>query len=64
MMHDLSELQRYRPSQVANLLGISIASFWRLVRDKKLITKKLTPRTTTVSAKDLEAFIQSSREAK
>jgi len=53
----ISEFQLYRPRQVANMLGISLATFWRLVRDKKLTTKKLTPRTTTVSAKDLEVSL-------
>ena len=51
------ELQQYRPSEVSRLLGISLATFWRLVREGKLVTKKLTPRTTTVSAADLSAFI-------
>jgi predicted DNA-binding transcriptional regulator AlpA len=56
---EYSELQQYRPATVAKLLGISIATFWRLVRDKKLVTKKISERTTVVSAKDLQAFIAS-----
>ncbi len=58
-----SELQHYRPNSAAKLLGISIASFWRLVKAKKLITKKLSERTTLVSAKDLQAFIDSLKKA-
>jgi hypothetical protein len=54
-----SELQQYRPAEVAKLLGISTASFWRLVRNKRIITKKLSKRTTVVSAKDLQAFVDS-----
>lgn len=54
-----SDLQFFRPAQVAKILGISNATFWRLVSNNKLITKKLTPRTTTVSAKDLQDFIDS-----
>jgi predicted site-specific integrase-resolvase len=53
----MNELQQFRPSYVAKILSISIATFWRLVRDGKLKTSKLTPRTTTVSAKDLASFI-------
>ena len=56
---EYSELQQYRPATVAKLLGISIATFWRLVRDKKLVNKKISERTTVVSAKDLQAFIAS-----
>ena len=58
-MQQRSELQQYRPAQAAKLLGISIASFWRLVKAKKLATKKLSERTTVVSALDLQAFIDS-----
>ena len=53
------EFQQYRPKTAAKLLGISIATFWRLVKAKKLVTKKITERTTVVSAKDLQAFIVS-----
>lgn len=57
-----NELQQYRPSEVSRLLGISLATFWRLVREGKLATKKLTPRTTTVSASSLAAFINRGAE--
>lgn len=50
-------LQQYRPKDVAKILGISLSTFWRLVSEGKLTTKKLTTRTTTVSAEDLSAFI-------
>ena len=53
------ELQQYRPAAAAKLLGISISTFWRLVKAEKLVTKKITERTTVVSAKDLQAFIAS-----
>ena len=58
-----SELQQYRPATAAKLLGISIATFWRLVKAKKLVTKKLSERTTVVSAKDLQAFVDSLSKA-
>lgn len=48
-----------RPKQCALLLGVSIATFWRLVSSGKLKTVKLTERTTTVKASDLRAFISS-----
>jgi len=48
-----------RPKPTAQLLGVSIATFWRLVRSGKLKTHKLTERTTSVKAGDLRAFIQS-----
>ncbi len=46
-----------RPKDCAQLMGISIATFWRLVSNGKLKTHKLTERTTTVKAGDLRAFM-------
>lgn len=46
-----------RPSDCAQLIQVSIATFWRLVASGKLKTYKLTERTTTVRAGDLRAFI-------
>ena len=48
-----------RPKDAAQLLGISIASFWRLRAKGILKTRKLTQRTTTVTLGDLRAFIAS-----
>jgi excisionase family DNA binding protein len=57
------ELQQYRPATAAKLLGISIATFWRLVKANKIPTKKLSERTTVVSAQDLQAFISAMKKA-
>jgi predicted site-specific integrase-resolvase len=46
-----------RPQVAKTLLGISIATFWRLVKNGDIKTYKLTQRTTTVTAKELRAFI-------
>jgi predicted site-specific integrase-resolvase len=46
-----------RPQTARTLLGISIATFWRLVRNGQIKTHKLTERTTTVTVKDLRAFM-------
>lgn len=46
-----------RPKDCAHLMGISIASFWRICSSGKLKTHKLTKRTTTVKAGDLRAFM-------
>lgn len=48
-----------RPKECARLLGVSIATFWRLVSSGKLRTIKLTERTTTVKVAELRAFISS-----
>ncbi|KQT42233.1 MULTISPECIES: AlpA family transcriptional regulator [unclassified Methylophilus] len=48
-----------RPKDCAQLLGISIASYWRLVSKKQLKAIKLTERTTSTRAGDLRAFIAS-----
>lgn len=46
-----------RPKQAAQILGVSIATFWRLRKQSKLTTQKLTERTTTIRAGDLRAFM-------
>ena len=46
-----------RPKICAQLLGVSIATFWRLSKAKRLRTHKLTERTTTVKVSDLRAFM-------
>ncbi len=46
-----------RPKQCAQLLGISIATFWRLVSKGRLVTHRLTERTTTVRVADIRAFM-------
>ncbi|AKR44004.1 hypothetical protein ACJ67_11730 [Methylophilus sp. TWE2] len=51
-----------RPKDCARLLGVSIATFWRLVSKGQLKTTKLTERTTTVKLNTLREFI-ANREA-
>ncbi len=51
--------KQYRPLQVADSLGISISTFWRLVKNGEIKTNKLTTRTTTVSEVELARFINS-----
>lgn len=53
----LPDSAHLRPQACAQLMGISIATFWRLVSSGKLKTHKLTERTTTVTAGDLRAFM-------
>lgn len=53
----LPDSAHIRPKACAQLMGISIATFWRLVSRGKLKTHKLTERTTTVKAGDLRAFM-------
>lgn len=55
----LPDSAHIRPKIAAQLLGISIASFWRLAASGTLNTRKLTERTTSVKAGDLRAFIDS-----
>ena len=50
-----------RPHECAQLMRISIATFWRLVASGKIKTYKLTERTTTVRAGDLRAFINAQK---
>jgi len=46
-----------RPKPSAQLLGVSISTLWRLIRDKKIPVNRLTERTTTIKAGDLRAFM-------
>jgi len=51
-----------RPKVAKTILGVSIATFWRLVRSGKVKTHKLTERTTTVRVSDLRAFMNQNDE--
>lgn len=53
----LSEEAFLRPKECAQMLGISIATFWRLRQRQEIVTLKLGERTTVVSMKNLRAFI-------
>lgn len=53
----LPDTAHLRPKDCALLLGVSIATFWRIVKAKKLRTRKLTERTTSVKMADLRAFM-------
>lgn len=46
-----------RPQTAKIILGVSIATFWRLAKAKKFPLHKLTERTTTVRVSDLRAFM-------
>lgn len=48
-----------RPKPAAKYLGISIATFWRLVAAGKIPTAKISPRTTVCKREDLDALIDS-----
>lgn len=51
-----------RPQVAKDLLGVSISTLWRLIRNNKLKAHRLTERTTAISAGDLRAFINSKVE--
>lgn len=59
----LPDSAHVRPKVCAQALGIAISTFWRLVRDGKIKTHKLTRRTTTVRVSDLRAFMNSRVES-
>lgn len=53
----LPDTAHIRPKQCAQLMGVSIATYWRLVKAKSFPIYKLTERTHTVKAGDLRAFM-------
>lgn len=58
----LPDSAHIRPQTAKLLLGISIATFWRLVSKKAFPVHKLTERTTTVRVSDLRAFMNNKVE--
>lgn len=55
--NDYPDSAMIRPQVAKDLLGISIATLWRLIRSKKLKAHRLTERTTAITAGDLRAFM-------
>jgi excisionase family DNA binding protein len=47
-----------RPKQAANALGISMTTFWRLVKSGQLKTIKIGPRVTGVRRSDIERLVE------
>ncbi|CCE24508.1 MULTISPECIES: helix-turn-helix transcriptional regulator [Methylotuvimicrobium] len=47
----------FRPKTAAEYLGISIATFWRLVAAGKIPTAKISPRATVCKKEDLDALV-------
>lgn len=58
----LPDSAHIRPKDSAKLMGVSIATYWRLVKAKKFPVHKLTERTHTVRMGDLRAFMASKVE--
>lgn len=50
-------LQLIRPKPAAKLMGISMATFWRLLRAETLHAVKLSPKITAVRISEIQAFI-------
>jgi excisionase family DNA binding protein len=48
-----------RPKNAAKTLGVSIATFWRLVQNGDIRTIKIGKRATGVRITDLDAFLES-----
>jgi predicted DNA-binding transcriptional regulator AlpA len=61
-LHDFDQLPdsaQVRLPIVKALLSVSSATCWRLVKNKKLTTYKLTERTTTFNVGELKKFLAS-----
>jgi hypothetical protein len=54
---EMSDDSFMRPTDCAEVMCVSIATFWRLVASGQLRTYKLTERTTTIKVRDLRDFI-------
>lgn len=59
----LASVQLVRPKPAAELLGISLATFWRLVRAETLHAVRLSPKITAVRLTEIEALIASKTKA-
>ena len=51
--------QHYRPKKFCKIANISLATFWRRVRDGQIKVKRPSPRVTLVSASELNSFLKS-----
>ena len=58
-----ASIQLVRPKQAAELMGISMATFWRLIRAQKLHAVRLSEKITAVRLCEIEALIASKTEA-
>jgi len=55
--HIANQTQIIRPNDAAKRLGVSKATFWRIVKRGDLRTVKITDRSTGVLQADLDAYI-------
>jgi predicted DNA-binding transcriptional regulator AlpA len=55
--HIANQTQIIRPNDAANRLGVSKATFWRIVKRGDLRTIKITDRSTGVLQSDLDAYV-------
>lgn len=54
----MSEKRLYRPTEVQAALGIGHSTFWKLIKEQRLETRKIGS-ATVVPAESLEQFIAS-----
>lgn len=47
-----------RPKDCAEVIGVSMATLWRIIARSELRTYKLTERTTAIKVQDLRDFIE------
>jgi len=59
----LSDCVQVRLPVVKALLGVSSATVWRLVKQNKLSSYKLTERTTTFNVGELKKFLAAKASA-
>ena len=57
--NSLPDSSQIRLSVVKQLLGVSAATVWRLVKKGHLKTYKLTERTTTFNVREIKQFLAS-----
>ena len=58
-----ANIQLVRPQPAAKLMGISMATFWRLIRAETLHAVRLSPKITAVRLSEIEALIASKTKA-
>lgn len=52
----------HRPKDVGRMLGVSQATFWRLVKDGKIGVVKISKRATGVTQDEIERFLAEIRK--
>ena len=59
---NLDTLENFRPAEGAYYMRISLSQFWKLVKQGKLKTIKLSKQVTIIRKSEIDAFLERASE--